>query len=363
MTLTRYALLLLGALLLACQGCGSVSTEQPQPDKGQAKQSVFDLHAQLAQARDEVQREQERAAGLQAQIQSLTQKTTELQAELDKARTGRPKPEATKSQPTSTRSTDPGRIQLMGQKALAEYKADQLSHQLDDLSKDMDRKETELESIRQTAQAKEKEVALLRQQIDKLQAAEQSRTAELSARIDEATKQLEARSAEAKRLKQEVDEKTELLNALKNAVTDAGQLKSAAESENARLQTDLEDAKTKIESLTQLANQWKEEADRRGDETEKAAQESVQKGQEADQWRAEAERFRAMAEASAKDVQELKAKAEELIGRLQAMEGEAESEEPQGAAQAPQETGPSAVDHLLKGPKAQEGAAPQPNLY
>lgn len=359
MSLTRISgIVLLGALVLMCQGCGSVSTETPAPDKGQSKQSVFDLHAQLAQARDELQREQEHSADLQAQVQSLTQKAADMQSELAKARTSKARTEAPRPSAGAAASKDPARIQLMGEKAIAEFRAAQLSQRLEELSKDLDRKEAELESIHQTAQAKDKEVALLRQQIDKLQAGEQTRTAELNTRLDQINKELAERSAAAQKFKQELDEKTDLLNALKNAVADASQLKSTAETENSRLQTELADAKSQVESLTQLANQWKEEADRRGEETEKAAQDAAQKGQEADQWRAEAERYRSQAETSAKELQEAKARAEELTGRLQAMEGEAEAPEPQ------EEGRPSAVDNILKGgPKAQESKEPQSSLY
>ena len=86
MRISYYAMVLLSALVLAVQGCGPSSTEKGAPDKGQAKQSVFDLHAQLAQARDDVQREQERNVKLQAEAQTLNEKIGQMQAELNRAR-------------------------------------------------------------------------------------------------------------------------------------------------------------------------------------------------------------------------------------------------------------------------------------
>lgn len=340
MSLMRYGMVLVSALVLAVQGCGSGSTEKSAQDKGQAKQSVFDLHAQLAQARDEVQREQERNADLRAQVQSLTEKINQSRAESKGAGAAPGRQEAASA-------PDASRIQLIGEKALAEYKAGQLSRRLDELSKNLDRKEKELESIRQTAQTKENEVAVLRQQIDKLQAAEQSRSAALNTRLDQITKQLEERSAAAAKFKQELDEKSELLNALKSAVADANKLRSAADNESSRLQTELAEGKRQLDAARQQATQWYQEAERRG-------QEGDQKAQEADRWRQEAERYRSMAEASSKDLQELKAHAGELAGRLQAMEGEAESQEEQDQ---------SSIDRLLRGPKAQEASEPQSNLY
>jgi len=382
MSLTRYGIVLLSTLVLAVQGCGSGSTEKPPTDKGQAKQSVFDLHAQLAQARDEVQREREGKENLQAQVQSLTQKIGQLQAEMNRAQTQGARKEA-------SGATDQSRIQLIGEKALVEYKAEQLSRRLNKLSEDLDRKEGELESLRNTAQAREKEVADLKRQIDSIQTAEKSRSAALTTRVDQITKELEERSVAAKKLKQELDEKSELLNTFKTAISDANKLKTAADSESSRLQGELDEVKQQLESSTQQfastqqqleasqqqleastqqleasqqqlksskqqleeaqqrAVQWYQEAERRGQEAKQRAEESTR-------WAQEADRYRSLAEAASKDVEELKARAEELSGRLQAVEGEAES---------PKDHEPSPIDRLLTGPKAEEPAAPKTNLY
>jgi len=382
MSLTRYGIVLLSALVLAVQGCGSGSTEKPPAEKGQAKQSVFDLHAQLAQARDEVQRERESKEALQAQVQPLTQKVGQLQAELNRAQTPGARKEA-------SGAADQSRIQLIGEKALVEYKAEQLSRRLNKLSEDLDRKEGEMATLRQTAQAKEKEVADLSRQIESIQTTEKSRSAALTQRMDQITKELEERSVAAKKLKQELDEKSELLSTFKTAIADANKLKTAADGESSRLRAELDEAKEQLESLTQQtettqqqlqssqqqletstqqladaqqqlatskqqleeaqqrAVQWYQEAERRGQEAKQRAEESTR-------WAQEADRYRSMAEAASKDVEDLKARADELSGRLQAVEGEAES---------PQEHEPSPIDRLLTGPKAEEQAAPKTNLY
>jgi chromosome segregation ATPase len=351
MNLVRYGLVLVSGLAFAfAQGCGGSSQQKPAAEKGQGQAVVSTLQDQLARAHDDIQREQARNEELVAQVQSLTEKLRQAQRE-----PGKPGKVATQPprEARGERGTDESKIQLMGAKAIAEYRAAQLSRRLDALSKNLDRKEAEMAAIRQTAQSKEAEVGQLRQQIEKLQAGEKARTVELNSRVEQISKDLANRSAEAKKFKQELDEKSGLLDALKNAVTDASKLKSAAENEVTQLRAELAETTKQLETARNVAEQNK----------------SV-----AEQWQQEAEQFRAKAEASDKELQSqaeraqaaekelqtLKAQTEELSSRLQALEGEPGEAEAETEAE---EASPSRIDRLLRGPKAQQKPGNESSLY
>jgi chromosome segregation ATPase len=365
MNLVRYgAILLSGLALVFLQGCGDSTPLKPAAEKEHSQAVITNLQSQLAQAHDDIQRGQQKNEELIAQVQSLAEKLKQAQSEPAKSPTKAERKAATvpAKDARGKAAPDESKIQLMGEKAVAEYRAAQLSRRLDELSKDLDRKESEMAAISQKAGAKEAEVEQLRQQIEKLQTADRTRTAELNSRLQQITKDLETSSSEAKKLKQEVDAKSDLLDALKNAVGDAGKLKSTAESEVTRLRTELAEMAKQLEAAQAVAEQNKtlSEQNRSIAEQNKTV---------AEQWQQEAEQFRMRAEASekelqserervqasVKELQDLKAQTEELTSRIQALE-----REPEGEAE---EEAPSRIDRLLKGPQAQETPKGDSSLY
>ncbi|MBI4962930.1 MAG: hypothetical protein HY913_06630 [Desulfomonile tiedjei] len=347
MNLVRYGVILLSGLaLIFLQGCGGPAPQKQEAEKDQGQSVVSTLQSQLARAHDDIQREQARNEELIAQVQTLTEKLKQPQSEPAKPTRAERKAAQPAREVPGKAAADETKIQLMGEKAIAEHRAAQLSRRLDELSKNLDQKESEMAAIRQKAGSKEAEVEQLRQQIEKLQTAERTRTGELNSRLEQITRELENRSAEAKKLKQEVDEKADLLAALKNAVSDSGKLKSTAENEVNRLRSELAETSKQLEVARNVAEQNKNVA-----EQWKEYAEQYQARAEASEKELQSQRERAVA--SEKELEDLKAQAEDLTSRLQALEaepGEAETEEP----------APSRIDRLLRGPQAQgtpEGGA------
>jgi len=363
MNLAPYGVILLSGLAIVfLQGCGG-SPPQPAAEKEQGQSVISTLQSQLAQAHDAVQREQARNEELIVQVQSLTAKLKQAQNDLAKsAKIDRKSATSPVGEARKKGAPDESKIQLMGEKAIAEHRAAQLRRRLDELSKDLDRKESEMAAIRQKAQSKETEVEQLRQQIEKLQAADRSRTAELNTRLEQITRDLENRSSEVKKLKQEVDSKGDLLDALKNAVADAGKLKATAENEVTRLRAEMAEMSNQLETAKAVAEQNKTLAEQNRSIAEQNKSVAEQWQQEAEQFRMKAEAAekdlqsqREKAQASEKELQDLKAQTEELNSRIQALE-----REPEGEAEQP---GPSRIERLLKGPQAQETPESKSSLY
>lgn len=406
----RYCLLALAyALVLLFQGCS-----QPQgqgtgsaPDLLKARDLVSELQSQLAEARKDLAKQHAQNGELIERVQSVMDKLKEAEKDRDREREERKAAEARKQvQEEATRSasasgiSDPVRIKLMGAKALAEFRAKQLSERLDKLGKDLEAKEQELKTIREDAKNKDEEVQTLTKRMDELRATADAKTAELSGRIEKVTKELSQRSAEAKQLEDQLNEKTGLLDALKNAVGDAGRLKARAEAEGARLKKELDETQKQLEAKTQESEQRGKQVEelrqgltnadqqieqlnaataklRNRVEQLQAAQEQggqeigqlraewERSKQEAEQYRSEADRareevvqFRVEAERQKKIAEGLQARASEMAAKLQEYEKAAQ------AAQAPQEEGPSTVDRILQAPTAGgEPTGPSSNLY
>jgi chromosome segregation ATPase len=404
----RYCLLGLAyALVLLFQGCSQPQGTGPAPDLLKAQDVVSELQSQLSEARKDLARQHAQNGELIERVQSVMDKLKEAEKDRDREREERKAAEARKAvQEEATRSasasgiSDPVRIKLMGAKALAEFRAKQLTERLDKLSKDLEAKEQELKAIRENAKKKDEEVQALTKRFDELRATADAKTAELSGRIEKVTKELSQSSAEAKQLEDQLNEKTGLLDALKNAVGDAGRLKARAENEGARLKEELDETQKQLAAKTQESEQRGKQVEelrqgltnadqhieqlnavtaklrnrveqlqaaqeQGGQEIEQLKAEWERSKQEAEQYRTEADRareevvqFRVEAERQKKMAEGLQAQTSELAAKLQ------EYEKASQAAQAPQEEGPSTVDRILQAPTAGgEPTAPPSNLY
>jgi chromosome segregation ATPase len=386
--------ILMIGLALIFQGCGEHRTDKSPADTQPAQKLVSDLQSTLAQSRENLDREKERNLELMQRVQSQLDKLNEAEGSVR----GSKPTEVSRGEEAS----DKKRIELMGAKAIAEYRAEQFRRRLDELSSDLDLKERELETIRQNSVKKDQEVQQLRQTIEELQAADRTRTAELNSRLEQITRDLEARSAVADAFKKDLDEKTELLGALKNAVSDASKLKSNAEAEITRLQGDLGQAlrqleasqaqfsqerqdlglardyinqyQTEIERLRQevgrtyaetersqqeaeqirvTAESWKQQAEQFFAEAERSRQEAEQFRVEVDRARQEIVQFRVETDRAKQEANELRAQVSDLGGRLQTLEARSEQ---------PDEVKPSSVDVLLESTSGTK-QNPVSNLY
>jgi chromosome segregation ATPase len=338
----RLCLMLSLGLALLAQGCGRKPPEEPAAKEDRSAQVISRLEADLVQARDDLSRERGNRDALAKEIVGLKGEIQELEAKVaqQEAQEPAPPPEPP-AQPEE--GVPPGtRVGLLGAKAIAEFRAQQLSQRLDKLTKDLETKETELNSIRENAQQKEAEVARLSETLDRLHTADQLRAEEVNAKLASMSKELAIRSEESKRFKQELDEKAGLLDTLKQAVADAAKLKTNCEAEGEKLRAALATNTAKLKKAErQIEDAVKEIQQYQTGEDDMRRQMA--------EWRDAAERSRAQAESSGQESEQLKAEIAQLMQRLQ-------SAQPKGAEE------PSAVDQILQSPVSGATPAKQP-LY
>jgi chromosome segregation ATPase len=340
----RYGMMLFLGLVVLVQGCSQSGSHKATSETDRLQKTVSDLQSQLAQAKQTLSGYEDENKRLAAELQSAGRKEgTAEQKGLERSSEGGMQTKG----PENRAGDGEGRIRLMGAKALAEFRAEQLSKRLDKLNKDLDLKEQELVTIRENAETKDEEVANLSRQIKELQDADRTRTSELQGKLDSIGKELAERSTAMDKLKQELGEKTELLNALKSAVTDAAKLKSNAETEVTRLQSELTKAAGQADAAGKQTAQLKHEL-------EQLQNQAVRTREDIDQCREQSEELRAEAESSKQESQKLKAELSELSKKAQVAES---------APPAAEEEHPSALDNLLEG-KQSAGKSDRPSgLY
>lgn len=339
-----YSMMIFLGLVAILQGCSQSGIDKTTSDSEHFQKSIADLQSQLTQAKQSLSIFEDENQRLAAELQAAGVKVKMAeQRALEKFSEGRMQTKG----PEFKGSDEESRIGLMGAKAVAEFRADQLSKRLDKLSKDLDLKEQELVAIRKNAEAKDKEVASLSRQIEELQEADRTRTSELESKLDRIAKELAERSTAMGRLKQELDEKTELLHALKNAVADAAKLKSNAEIEVTRLQSELTQAANHSDAVGKQAGQLRRDL-------EQLQNQAFRTREDIDQCRQQSEELRAEAESSRQESQRLKAELSELGQRLQAAEP---------TPPAAEEEHPSALDHLLQVPRSAGTSGRPSGLY
>jgi len=411
MNLLRYSAIFLLALALIPQGCGDRRPgPQTSADLEQANRMVADLQAKLKQVQDSLgqQRSQndELIGRLQQLMEGISESDKRREKEFDMIRKSAEDRGQESGRTGSGRSEalgDQQRLALIGAKALAEFKAKQLDLRVDELKKDLDRKEAELRELTDAAQDKDLQVQKLNKQLKELQASEAKRTAELDSRLEQISKDLSDQSAQSKQFKQELDEKSELLAALKNAIGDSARLKSAAEHQISLLQTQLTETTKLLETSKAAAEQQSqeltntqrqlaqalEEVERWRTLTEQAQQDSEASGQQIDQYKAameptqqagsqlkvlvdrskqeteqlrsELERareetvaFRVDAERAKQEAEQFKAQVAELAKKLQAAQPRTEGDD---------RTKLSTVDKIIEGTPTDEEQASPSHLY
>jgi chromosome segregation ATPase len=340
----RYGIMIFLGLVAILQGCSQSGIDKATSESDNLQKSIADLQSQLTQTKQSLSRFEDENQRLTAELQAAGVKSNMAeQRALEKSSQGRVQTKGAELKGTDEES----RIGLMGAKAIAEFRAEQLRKRLDKLSKDLDLKEQELVAIRQNAETKDKEVASLSGQIQELQEADRTRTSELESKLDRISKELAERSTAMGRLKQELDEKTDLLHALKNAVADAAKLKSNAEIEVTRLQSELTQAASQADAVGKQAGQLRRDV-------EQLQNQAVRTREDIDQCREQSEQLRADAESSRQESQRLKAELSDLGQRLQAAEP---------TPPAAVEDHPSALDNLLQGPQSAGTSSRPSGLY
>ncbi len=166
---------------------------------------------------------------------------------------------AASDQPAEDQSVRAARVKLMGDKLLAERKADKLSKRVDTLEQGLKQKEEELAQIRAAAKEGEAQVTALTEQLKGLQDTEQARGMEVQSKLTEMTARLQERAEESKRLKKELGESQDLLGALKTAIADSSRLKDEAEGELTKLRTRIQELQSQLARVSADAEQYKQD--------------------------------------------------------------------------------------------------------
>ncbi len=301
---------LIAAAILIFQGCGETPVEVQPRETAQSQKAATDLQSQLVRAEQELTALRRENKQLEAKVEALTE-------ERSKEETGR----------------DDKKIELLGAKAIAEFQVDQLNRRLDKLQADLNAKDNDLASIRQTAEQRESQVEELTRNIQQLKAEESKRTADLTSRLDKIGKELEQSSSESSELKRSLDERDQLLATLKNAVSDASKLKAQAESEENRLRAELAEAAKKLASAKTASDQDRQAISQLQAQEEEAREQVVKYSQAADECKLASDRLE-------QEVNKLRAEVSDLTSRVR-------------AAQPTQKDQTSVIDRILDEPIAE----------
>jgi chromosome segregation ATPase len=329
-----YGLIVFMSMVLLVQGCGDSKVEKPQTGAGEGTEAVSNIESQAVQPQKDISPPEKKVNATGAGTRAAV-----AEGQLDR----KPSGAAVQREGRDEQS----RIRLMAEKALAEFKAKRQRDRLERLTTDLEEKETELERLKENALAKEREAATLKTKIEHIQTAADKRVAELDTELKKIAEELNEASSEAERLKREVDDKTGLLQALKNAAADAGKLKASAESELSRLRGQLDETQQELDKAQGEREEFRQEIQLLQSQIE-------QSSQERDQYREAAEKLQSEADQARQDVEDLRNQITKLRSEVEAF---------QPAAEAPAEKAQSRVDLILRLPMKGEGSEQASNLY
>jgi chromosome segregation ATPase len=383
------ALAIIGSLFLL-QGCVGTDTNDLRPRLKSAKSEIARLESELTAARERIAREEKAAQTLAAELDSMRNELAQVKMRAQRGEAARKAADKRREQ---TEKADMSKIGLLGAKALAEYRAKKLSERLDVLKKDLEKKEKELSRIRQEAQAKDREVAALGKRVEEFRQGQQTRAAELANRLEAMNREIAARSEESQRLKNELDDKTGLLQTLKNAAADSSRLKADAEQKivelkaqlietekrlqaelgekNSRLQARLAEAEKATEAARNDAKVCRQETEQLKSTVERWRKEIQAINVEADRLRKDRDHFataaaKARVELERRDAEtkQLRDLIAEMSAKLEAGEQSASASVPEaGPEAAPARDLPSTVDRILKPPGAERTREQMTDLY
>lgn len=288
-------------------GCGSSGKQGSATE--QTQQLVTGLRSELEQARKELEAQVELNRSLDDQVQSLTGKLDEIEKQAPQNAS------TADSQAVSSLGAldSQSRVALMGAKALAEFKAEQLSAKLEKLSKESLTKEAELAKSMEKSESLSEEITQIKNSLQQKADEFDSVVAEKAARINQMGLELKNLTQQVADLRQDVSEKDELLVTLKKAWSDATQLKTAAESDVSRLRTELE-------TITRQSSTYKDAAERGSQEATFFKAELEQARERLDSTTAQLEKLTNENLLSSTEIERLKAHSANLANKLYAVE-------------------------------------------
>ncbi len=250
----NYSLAIMLMVIPIILGCGSGSKQSSAPD--QSQQLVSGLRAELDQARKDLEEQTDLNRDLEDQVRSLTSKLDEIDQQAPATGSQHESPSVSSSGALDSQS----RVALMGAKALAEFKAEQLGAKLEKLGKESQAREAELAKALANYESVSSEVSELKKAVQEKTEQLAKMESEKGSQIDQLSGKVQTLTQQVADLKQDVTEKEDLLVTMKKAWSDATQLKTTAENEISRLKTDLETATKQSATFKDTAERSSQEA-------------------------------------------------------------------------------------------------------
>ncbi len=321
-------------------GCGGSELDKTKLELQTRQKQISELEARSSKQTEELRKQTEINDQLSQQMQDLISNVKSLESRLSAKSESKPAADA--------KCDEQSRVELLGAKAMAEFRAEQLNKRLENFNKEIEAKDKELEEGNQRTEQKEADLAEMKQRQEGLQAQNDGKTKELQSQLADLNRELAARGEAADRLKKELDEKSELLGALRNAVQDATKLKKATESELAKTRASEAELKNKLEETTNQLAKQNEEIGSFGAQAQSYTQELNRQKELARKMGVETEQLK-------KETTNLKAQVADLAQRLKST---------QAAASSQPEEGPSALDQILQTPRTEnKDSGSMSNLY
>lgn len=288
-------------------GCGSSGKQGSATE--QTQQLVAGLKTELEQARKDLEAQTELNKSLEDQVQSLTGKLDEIEKQAPQSAASHESQAVNSSGALDSQS----RVALMGAKALAEFRAEQLSAKLEKLTRDSRSKEAELTKLMENSESLTEQMAQLKNALREKSEQFDSVVAEKTAHINQLGVEVNGLTKQLAELRQDVSEKEELLVTLKKAWSDATQIKTAAETDVSRL-------KTEVETLSKQAAAYKDAAERGSQEATFFKAELEQARDRLDSTTAQLEKLTNENLLSNTEIERLKAHSANLANKLYAVE-------------------------------------------
>lgn len=250
-------LLLLAAVSL--QSCGGSADEKSEAVKQTPTLQTVDVDKELKQVKEKLLSLESENKELHASNKMLSEKLKELQeaaeAEIHKESTKK------SSGSSSGAVSDQTRIALMGAKAVAEFRADQAERRVKSLTANLSQKEEDLKNALENVENVSHENDQLRKKLETLTAAVASKESEYEQTVKKLESTVAERASIIAKQEEELKQKEDILNTLKTALSDAGQLKSVAEANLDQLKKNLTECQNMNNELkTSMDKQQKETA-------------------------------------------------------------------------------------------------------
>lgn len=303
----RYAIAVVILVSPIICGCGSNNKSGSATE--QSQQLISSLRSDLDGARKELEAQTDLNRSLDDQIQSLTSKLDEIERQSSSVVS---KPDQSASGSSGSFDSQ-SRVALMGAKALAEFKAEQLNAKLEKLTKELRAKEGELGTAVSQTQTLSAEVTRLKEAVRETAEKYDNLYAQKNTQVDQMSAELKKLSGQVNDLKHDVAEKEELLITLKKAYSDAAQLKSASETEVNRLKNELSNMSSQLAS-------FKDAAERGAQETTVLKKEIQLAQERLDSATTQLEKLTNEALLSDREIERLKTHSANLANKLYAME-------------------------------------------